>query len=337
LNVLLALLIADVQAQVPSAPGLVSSEFIFDSAPFASAHASTLVETPSGLVAAWFAGTRESAPDVGIWSSRHVKGAWTAPIEVADGVQPDGKRFACWNPVLFRPSDGVLRLFYKVGPSPREWWGLVRESRDDGRTWGEARRLPAGILGPIKNKPVELAGGVILSGSSTEGPLDSPPPQWRIHFERSTDGGATWTSVTPAVPMLLNSIQPSVLTYADGRLQAVGRTQMGRIFECWSADQGRTWGPLTLTTLPNPNAGIDAVTLRDGRQVIVYNHTTTGRTPLNVAVSRDGSTWEAALVLETQPGEYSYPAVIQTKDGLVHITYTWQRTRIKHVVVDLAH
>jgi predicted neuraminidase len=334
LNVLLALLIAGVQAQVPSAPGLVSSEFIFDSAPFASAHASTIAETPSGLVAAWFAGTRESAPDVAIWSSRHVNGAWTAPIEVADGVQPDGKRFACWNPVLFRASDGVLRLFYKVGPSPREWWGLVRESRDDGRTWGDARRLPAGILGPIKNKPIQLPDGTIVSGSSTEGPVDLPSPQWAVHFERSTDLGATWTTVSPQAPDLLNAIQPSVLTYADGRLQAVGRTQSGRIFECWSTDRGQTWGPLTLTILPNPNAGIDAVTLRDGRQLIVYNHTTSGRTPLNIAVSRDGQVWDQVLALETQPGEYSYPAVIQTQDGMVHITYTWQRTRIRHAVFD---
>jgi predicted neuraminidase len=76
------------------------------------------------------------------------------------------------------------------------------------------------------------------------------------------------------------------------------------------------------------------VTLRDGRQLLVYNHTSDGRTPLNVAVSRDGKLWEAALVLEREPGEYSYPAVVQSADGLVHITYTWKRERIKHVVID---
>ena len=90
------------------------------------------------------------------------------------------------------------------------------------------------------------------------------------------------------------------------------------------------WSALALTELPNPNSGIDAVTLRDGRQLLVYNHTTDGRSPLNVAVSRDGRSWEAALVLEDAPGEYSYPAVIQSADGLVHVTYTWQRRRIRH-------
>ncbi len=93
---------------------------------------------------------------------------------------------------------------------------------------------------------------------------------------------------------------------------------------------------MAATTLPNPNSGIAAVTLTDGRHLLVYNHTPKGRSPLNVAVSRDGKDWQAALVLEDQPGEYSYPAVIQTSDGLVHITYTWQRRRVRHVVVDPA-
>ena len=88
------------------------------------------------------------------------------------------------------------------------------------------------------------------------------------------------------------------------------------------------------TVLPNPSAGIDAVALKDGRALLVYNHTETARSPLNVAVSLDGKSWSAALILENQPGEYSYPAVIQTADGLVHVTYTWKRERIKHVVID---
>ena len=93
---------------------------------------------------------------------------------------------------------------------------------------------------------------------------------------------------------------------------------------------------MTLTPLPNPNSGIDAVTLSDGLQLLVYNHTPRGRSPLNVAVSRDGKNWQAAAVLEDQPGEYSYPAVIQTPDGLVHVTYTWKRQRVRHVVLDPA-
>jgi predicted neuraminidase len=132
----------------------------------------------------------------------------------------------------------------------------------------------------------------------------------------------------------INAIQPTILLHKDGRLQAIGRTRSQRIFETWSSDRGRTWTPLLLTVLPNPNSGIDAVTLADQRHLVVYNHTVSGRSPLNVAISRDGKTWQAALVLEREPGEYSYPAVVQGRDGKVHVTYTWKRLRIKHVTID---
>ena len=330
----LALLIA---GQPAAAPPVIRSEFVFETVPFASAHASTIAETPAGLVSAWFGGTREGAPDVGIWLSRHLKDAWTPPIEVATGVQADGTRHPCWNPVLFYARDKTLMLFYKVGPTPRTWWGMLRTSRDDGQTWSEARRLPDGILGPIKNKPVQLPDGTLLAGASTES--NDQPSAWRVHFERSADGGATWTVVTPpasADGTPIDAIQPSILLHPGATLEAVGRTRSGRVFETWSQDAGRTWTPITLTVLPNPNAGTDAVTLRDRRHLIVYNHTAQGRSPLNVAISRDGKTWDAALVLESEPGEYSYPAVIQSADGMVHITYTWKRQRIKHVIIDPA-
>jgi predicted neuraminidase len=314
-----------------------ASEFVFETVPFASAHASTIVDTKDGLVAAWFGGTREGAPDVGIWLSRRVTGTWTPPIEVATGVQADGSRHPCWNPVLFDVPGTGLMLFYKVGPSPQTWWGMVRTSRDSGRTWSDARRLPDGILGPIKNKPVRLADGTLVAGSSTESP--ERPSAWRVHFERSTDAGLTWTAVVPAAAAggnPIDAIQPSILIHPGGKLQAVGRSRSGRVFETWSDNGGRTWTPLALTALPNPNSGIDAVTLRDGRHLIVYNHTPQGRSPLNVAISRDGKVWDAALVLESEPGEYSYPAVIQSADGHVHVTYTWKRQRVKHVEIDPA-
>jgi predicted neuraminidase len=197
--------------------------------------------------------------------------------------------------------------------------------------------LPDGILGPVKNKPVRLADGTIVSPSSSE--TTDKPSLWRVHFERSTDGGRTWTIVRPAPSAdgtELHSIQPSILVHKGGRLQAIGRSRSQKLFETWSDDGGRTWSALTLTILPNPSAGTDAVTLRDGRHLLVYNHTPKGRSPLNVALSRDGKQWSAALVLESEPGEYSYPAVIQTADGLVHITYTWKRQRIRHAVIDPA-
>ena len=311
-----------------------SGEFIFESAPFASAHASTIVETDDGLVAAWFGGTKEGASDVGIWVARKAGGKWTPPVEVATGAQSDGTRYPTWNPVLFELRPGLLALFYKVGPSPRAWWGMIRTSSDHGRTWSDARRLPDGVLGPIKNKPVRLPDGTILAPSSTE--TSETPSTWRVHFERSRDNGATWDIIRPPASgdgAPIEAIQPSILLHAGGRLQAVGRTRSGRVFETWSDDRGQTWTPVSLMALPNPSAGTDAVTLNDGRHLLVYNHTPKGRTPLNVALSNDGKAWKSLYVLESEPGEYSYPAVIQTRDGLVHVTYTWKRERIKHVVL----
>ncbi|HEY3325260.1 MAG TPA: sialidase family protein [Planctomycetota bacterium] len=312
--------------------GVLQREFIYETAPFPSCHASTVVETRSGqIIAAWFGGTGEGREDVGIWLSRIENGKWTAPVEVANGVQSDGKRYPCWNPVLFQPKEGALMLFYKVGPSPSKWWGVLRTSADDGKTWSDGQRLPAGILGPIKNKPVQLENGDILCPTSSE------HEGWRVHFERSSDGGRTWTATAPVnTGKEIGAIQPSILFHKDGKLQAVGRTRQKQVFETWSDDGGKTWSKMGLLDLPNPNAGTDAVTLKDGRQLIVYNHTPQGRSPLNVALSSDGKAWKNVLALEDERGEFSYPACIQTRDGKVHITYTWKRSRIRHLVLDPA-
>ena len=221
----------------PSNP-IVLYEFIFQAndVRFPSCHASTIVETKHGLVVAWFAGTNEKNPDVGIWVSRFLNGEWSNPLEVANGVQNSKMRYPTWNPVLFQPKGGPLMLFYKVGPSPRQWWGMLITSENEGKTWS--------------------------------------------HMEA--------------------------------------------------------------TMLPNPNSGTDAVTLRDGRFILVYNHISPSKTwgsrnKLNMAISEDGINWSAAVLLEKnqdQDSEYSYPAVIQTRDGKIHITYTWNRKLIKHVVVD---
>lgn len=328
---------------VPSSPalaqplGVLKSEFIYETAPFPSCHASTIAETTKGtLVTAWFGGEYEKHPNVGVWLSRHVAGKWAAPVEVANGVQftkLDGSvhRHPCWNPVLFQPKSGPLMLFYKVGPSPSTWWGMLMTSDDDGATWSAPRRLPEQIDGPVKNKPVQLPNGDLLCGSSTE------HDGWRVHFERTSDLGKTWQRTGPVNDgKEFGAIQPSILLLGGDKLLAVGRTRQGKVFQVSSDDLGRTWGPLTATSLPNPNAGTDAVTLRDGRHLIVYNHTPKGRSPLNVAATRDGKDWQPALVLESEPGEYSYPAIIQTADGLVHITYTWKRQRVKHIVLDPA-
>ena len=341
----LPLLVAAASPQQAEAPSpVLSSGFTFTTAPYPQVHASTIVETRAGtILAAWFGGTRERNPDVEIYVARLSGGTWQPGVSVATGVQPDGTRLPTWNPVLFQPKNGPLTLFYKVGPSPQTWRGMVITSTDDGRTWSKPRRLPDGILGPIKNKPVELADGSWLSPSSTE----KAGNRWALHFERSADGGKTWQASAPVEsPEGIDAIQPSILFHKDGQLQTVARTREGVLAASWSKDGGKSWSALSAIDLPNPNSGTDAVTLADGRQLVVYNHSAHSyaragkglRYPINVAISDGGVAWRKVLTLESKPlgAGYAYPAVIQARDGRVHITYTWDRKRIRHVVLDPA-
>ncbi|MGI9542549.1 MAG: sialidase family protein [Cyclobacteriaceae bacterium] len=315
---------------------ILKSEFIYDEAPFPECHASTIEQTPAGMVAAWFGGTEEKNKDVEIWFSRKQGEAWTTPVAIANGIQADGSRHPCWNPVLYQVPGGELILFFKVGPNPREWWGEMKTSSDHGNTWSKASKLPGGMIGPVKNKPVMLSDGNLLCPSSTE------DDGWRVHFENTADNGRTWGS-TPAINdgKTYNAIQPSILFHPDNQLQILCRSKEGVLLSSWSPDNGGSWSKLAPSGLPNPNSGTDAVTLSDGRHILIYNHTTTKqgkwggpRSPLNVAISNDGKQWHAGAVLESEPGEFSYPAVIQSDDGLVHIAYTWKRKKVKHVVLD---
>jgi len=313
-------------------PAIIRSEFIVPDPSFSSSHASTIAETPGGLVAAWFGGSREGAEDVGIWLSSHGSRGWCSPREIATGSTDGGsRRFPCWNPVLFRRAAGELLLFFKIGPSPSTWWGMLMVSADGGRTWSRPYRLPQGIVGPAKNKPLELEDNTLLCGSSSE------DAGWRVHMEWSRDPLGDWRrgpDLNSASAM--SAIQPALLRHRDGRYQILCRSKQGTILESWSAAHDATsWSRLKPTVLPNPDSGIDAVTLADGRFLLVHNPTRQGRGILRVSLSKDGKNWRTACCLENEPDkEFSYPAVIQTKDGLVHVTYTWKRERIKHVVLD---
>ncbi len=338
---------ADVALELPPVAvegqgGYVSGELIYplENRPTPECHASTIAESNNGLVAAWFAGTEEKDPDVGIWISRHDGKAWSKPEKVVDGSEGEEKEYACWNPVLFQPKDAPLMLFYKVGVSPRLWWGALVTSTDGGQTWSEPRRLgtsdalPAmnkNLLGPVKNKPVMLADGTLLCGSSTEN------AGWKVHFELTRDLGKTWEVVGPIHDASkFNAIQPTILTHANGDLQILCRSREDVVTQSWSKDQGKTWSAMSATELPNPSAGTDAVTLADGRHLMVFNPTTRGRHKLNVGLTTDGKNWTVPVTLEDQRGEFSYPAIIQAADGKVHITYTWKRQSVKHVVLDPA-
>ncbi|HXH21211.1 MAG TPA: sialidase family protein [Dehalococcoidia bacterium] len=301
--------------------------FIFESAPFASCHASTIVETaPGEFLAAWFGGSGEGAADVAIWGASFSGGRWSPPEVLAD--EPEAP---CWNPVLFATRDGRVHLYYKAGLSPQSWSGFFRVRSTDG-SWSEPEMLPAGLLGPAKNKPLLLSSGRIVAGTSVESYR-----AWAAWVELSDDGGRTWRRrgpiAAPGEPR--GVIQPAIFETSSGDLRMLLRSaRIGRICEARSSDRGETWTAAAPTALANPNSGIDAVRLQDGRVILCHNPLERGRTPLVLSVSEDdGDTWREAVQLESGPGEYSYPAVVQASDGEIHVTYTWRRERIGHAVL----
>jgi len=317
----------------------VEHQFLFTRAPFASSHASTVVQLHDGsLLAAWFGGSAEGAADVAIWSAQRRAGRWSTPRELVR--EP---HIACWNPVLFHTHDGRLWLYYKFGPNVGTWTGARRWSSDEGRTWSAVEHLPAGWYGPIRAKPLVLGDGTVVSGSSVES-YDS----WAAWIERSRDGGRTFERIGPIVvprryersvpgETRFGIIQPSVVALSRTHLRFYARptSRIGRVCVSDSYDAGRTWTAARPIDVVNPNAAIDAVVLHDGRTVLVYDDSARERSPLVVAVSADGVHFTRFAALETGPGEYSYPAMIEDRDGGLDITYTWRRERIRFAHIAL--
>lgn len=314
---------------------VLDNQFIYTSAEFPSAHASTIVETKSGkVIAAWFGGKHEGSNDVGIWTSVKEKQGWTKPVQIADGKHSEGVQYPCWNPVLFQARDGKLYLHYKVGKNPREWWAVYKVSTDNGASWSQATNLPEKFLGPIKNKPIQLDDGSVLYGSSVESVNDN---LWTIHMEISNENLSDWKKVLMDGDSL-QAIQPTIIKHSDGRLQSLSRSKHNLLVESWSTDNGKAWSKLSLTKVPNPNSGIDAATLPNNVHLLVYNPAFAGkewwegRAVLRLAASTDGINWKDLYRFEQHDkGEYSYPAIIVGSDGIVHVTYTYNRTRIRYV------
>lgn len=335
----------------PAHVGVLEEGLIYRDAPYPQCHAATLVRLKDGRIgAAWFGGSYEGADDVCIWFS--VKdpstGRWNEPVMAADGVLSDTLRKACYNPVLWQSEGGPLYLYFKIGKNVQDWSGWYTVSRNGGRTWARRKAINDGLLGPIKDKPVQV-GGKVVAGSSLE------KGGWRINFQLSDDGGRTWRT-TGDIPseeapftsdmsmQPIRSIQPAIIELPDGTLRAYCRSRSGLMSVTESRDGGESWSTVTLTDMPNNNSGFDAVRLKDGRYLMVYNKVRTApytsggaRTPLNLAISPDGVTWYDSLVLEDSPiGQYSYPAVICDDKGYVHVAYTWRRLKIKYMMIDPA-
>ncbi|MEL7432107.1 MAG: sialidase family protein [Chlamydiota bacterium] len=307
---------------------IVCKEFVMKNPSTPFCHASTLCENRKGeILCSWYEGSDEGASDVTIALASRDKHRWSQPKTVARGTS------ACWNPVLYQDPAGTIFLFYKVGPNPQRWSGSYKCSYDEGEEWGEEQKLPAGVFGPVKNRPILLEDGALLCGSSTES-----WKRWGCWIDCTRDQGKTWEKYGPInVPEhLYGTIQPALVKLENRVVRMFTRSLvLKKVCVATSYDGGVHWTSLAPTSLPNPNSAVDAILLADGRMLIVYNHSETKRSPLNLALSSDGGkTWCICLTLENEPGSFSYPSVIQSKNGHLHISYTWNRENIKYVEID---
>lgn len=328
-------------------------ELIMRRLPTDFCHASTLVALPGGgLLCCWFGGSREGEADVAIYASRRGASGWSSPEKLADGAE------ANWNPVLFGRRDGTLQLFYKQGQKIASWKTLMRLSADNGRSWSEPRELVEGDVsggrGPVRNKPLRLAGGRVLAGASTEQGL------WRAFADISDDDGVTWRKSSPVCIKNLRYkqgektadsdiavsqqsfygrgvIQPSLWQGGDGGVHMLLRSSEGFIYRSDSRDGGLTWCDAYATNLPNNNSGLDLVRTERGVLFLVCNPVAANwglRSPLTLFRSDDdGGSWRKVMDLETESGEFSYPAIIAQGDDL-YIAYTWKRQNIACVRLD---
>jgi len=332
-------------------------------------HASTILplKGEGEYLAAWFEGTRESAPDVAIRGSRRIGGRWE-PVRTFAKVNPESPH---WNPVLRRADDGRVELYFKVGRNCADWRTYVQESRDDGKTWTQARELVAGDVsggrGPVKNKCLRLKSGRWLAPASREfDPVAKweLKTRWRAFVDISDDDGRTWRSsprsptTPPQFPVPFESsargkrpfgvIQPTLWEDARG-VHALMRATDGWIWRTDSTDCGETWCEVYRSPLRNINSGLDCVRASDGRIFLAMNGPSDGkgwgtRNHLEVKVSEDGGeTWKTFVVLaddgprqsDGRGTEFSYPAVLEPRPGMLAITFTWNRRQVRFVEIPI--
>lgn len=328
----------------------IKKELLFEigSQEFLNCHASSICALQDGtILAVWFAGEKEGADDVAIWSSKRTNQGWTSPVKIADDVDE-----AHWNPVLFQKNTGEMLLFYKVGRKIKNWYTKLRISKDQGETWSAPVELVPGDRGgrgPVRCKPIQLSDGTLLAGASTEDGI------WTAYVDRSEDGGDTWVlsepltidlqprkektaedvvlDVSPQSFLKRGVIQPTLWESASGKVHMLLRSTEGFVYRSDSDDYGKTWVKPYATDLSNNNSGIDVVKCRNGMLVLCANPNGINwglRTPITLQVSMDnGKIWEEEMVLEDIPGEFSYPAIIE-KDGKIFLTYTYDRRSIAY-------
>lgn len=330
-----------------SAAPVFHEEFINPDSPLLTSHVASVCELPNGrLAAAWYAGSREGARDVAICFATRDPGAdgWSQPTAIMTreraAIDLNRRIKKVGNPVIFSDAAGRLRLLF-VSITVGGWSGSslnLIESDDEGRSWSRSRRLTLSpflnISELVKNGPALLSDGSWLVPIYQE--LFGKLPELLWLRESATAVSATRSRINGG----RSGLQPALVPLSTNSALAFLRdvSQRKKIWVARTDDAGLTWAPPRALDLPNPDSGLAALRLADGRLLLIFNDSTTGRNNLRLAVSGDeGQTWtRLATLAETSVGEVSYPFVIQTRDGEIHVVYTWKRRAIKHIAFNEA-
>jgi len=310
---------------------MLRENILSHTSPFEACHASTVAKTSEDcFIAAWFGGTAEGDKDVCIWQSVKKDGIWSSPSVLAKvNEEPH------WNPVLFAEPDGGVILFFKTGQKPENWLTWRTVSYDEGKTWSPPVLLDKqsdAPVGPVKNKPILSDRGTLLAPNS----IATESGEWDVILDSSEDGGITWEH--HFLPKVDHSkfkgrgvIQPSLWINETGHVHMLMRSTCDYLCRSESKDNGQTWTAIEQTRIPNPDSGFDLIGLSGGPIVMLFTPSPIGsnlRYPLVLAVSLDnGESWPYRIDLETEKGEFSYPAIVADESG-VAFTYTWNRKNI---------
>lgn len=206
---------------------------------------------------------------------------------------------------------------------------LPPEERERGLQYLAERRKNAGDKYVRRMGWMTRVHPFVLDGGRIIVPLYSDGFDFSI-MAISDDGGKTWQASRPLVSM--GGVQPSLVQKRDGTLGAYMRDNgppPKRVMRSESRDGGMTWSPVVDDDIPNPGSGLEVIRLQNGHWAMVCNDTERGRHSLAVLLSDDeGKTWKWKRHLELdEPGQgsYSYPSIIQAKDGTLHVTYSWSQ------------
>lgn len=323
-----------------------SGEVLPAARPSDTAHVASVCELSGGaLMAVWYAGSKELARDVAVYGC--VKGPgdgqWGRPQKLVDArsASAELKRAVrkVGNPLVWSDAGDRVYLLYVSAIGGWSSSSLnLKTSKDGGKTWSPSVRL---TLSPflnlselVRNRPLPLSGGGFMVPIYNESIGKFPEMLWLLPNPGAPSG---FDTVKSRIDGSRGFLQPSVVPLDSNSAVALLRNSVKPVVgRSASIDAGLTWSAPEFTGLPNPNAGICVVRIPGDRLLMVFNDNNIRqgeRDNLRLAVSDlRGMNWTRIATLEDAPGQsFAYPYIVQTRDGLFHVVYSYNLHRIKHV------